>query len=170
LLERRPDLTIVELRGNMATRLARAGRDGVDAVVAAGAALERLGIANQAAERLDPTWFVPQVGQGALALEASELDVDTLEALRVINNHEWFTCVRAERAFLSELGVGCSVPVGAHATLQNSLIALSGVMASADGSTVLRATVHGDNAEALGITLAKTLRDEMGGAELSGWR
>ena len=170
LLERRPDLTIVELRGNMATRIAKAGRDGVDAVVAAAAALERLGLTNHVAERLDPSWFVPQVGQGALALEASEMDVDTLEALHSIDNHEWSTCVRAERAFLRELGVGCSVPVGAYATLRGSLIELSGIMASLDGSTVLRATLQGENAESLGTQLAVALRDEMGGSELSGWR
>ena len=71
LLERRPDLRVVGLRGNMATRLVDAGRDGVDAVVAAAAALERLGEHELVAERLDPAWFVPQVGQGALALEVA---------------------------------------------------------------------------------------------------
>src|SRR5271168_4163992 len=81
LLERRPDLTIVPLRGNMATRLGVARTNGVDAVVAAAAALERMAVSHLVSERLDPAWFVPQVGQGALALEARSDDDDTCSTL-----------------------------------------------------------------------------------------
>ena len=86
LLERRPDLRVVPLRGNMATRLAAAGKNGVDAIVAAMAAVERLDESGLVSERLDPTWFVPQVGQGALALEARVDDDEVREALLSIND------------------------------------------------------------------------------------
>jgi hydroxymethylbilane synthase len=120
LLERRPDLQVVPLRGNMAKRLAQAGSNGVDAVVAAMAALERLDDAALVSERLDPRWFVPQVGQGALALEARSDDVATRAALAAINDPTALLAVTAERAFLEELGAGCSIPAGAHGGGRNA--------------------------------------------------
>jgi len=169
LLERRPDLRVVGLRGNMATRFAMAGHGGVDAVVAAAAALERLGEGALASERLDTDWFVPQVGQGALALEVRDGDERTAELLAPLNLPDAMTALVAERAFLVELGAGCSVPCGAYARLSGGTIALSGVMLSVDGSRSVRAVLHGDDAESLGLALARHLRDEMGGAALAGW-
>jgi len=153
----------------MATRLARAGHDGVDAVVAAMAALERLGWTDRVAERLDPGWFVPQVGQGALALEAREDDPTTREILAMISKKHLEQTLFAERAFLRELGVGCSVPVAAHATLDGNVITLQGVMAANDGHVVLRDVVRGDDPEVVGAALARRLRDERGGSQLAGW-
>jgi hydroxymethylbilane synthase len=170
LLERRPDLRVVGLRGNMATRFAVAGRDGVDAVVAAAAALERLGEGDLAAERLDTEWFVPQVGQGTLALEVRDGDDLTAGLLAPLNLPDAMTALVAERAFLAELGAGCSVPCGAHARLTGDTIALSGVMLSVDGSRSVRAVRKGDDADSLGRSLARHLRDEMGGDELAGWQ
>ena len=169
LLERRPDLRIVELRGNMATRLSTPGTHGVDAVIAAGAALERLGETHRIAERLNPEWFVPQVGQGALALEARVDDVDTLSLLELINDERELTALRAERAFLRQLGTGCSIPAGAHAKVSDGVIALHGVMLGIDGSKSVRFSVRGTNPEELGRLLATTLHDDMGGATLAGW-
>src|SRR5579863_7970269 len=85
LLERRPDLRIVGLRGNMATRFAAVHRSDIDAVVVAAAALERLGENALVAERLDTEWFIPQVGQGALALEVRQSDDETRAALSDLN-------------------------------------------------------------------------------------
>jgi hydroxymethylbilane synthase len=169
LLERRPDLRVVELRGNMAKRLSTPGSNGVNAIVAAAAALERLGESDLVAERLDPTWFVPQVGQGALALEARMDDLDTLLVLERINDKDAFSCVSAERAFLRELGLGCSVPAGAHAHMSGGVITLRGVMIGVDGSRSVRSSLDGTNAEALGTQLALQLRDDMGGGSLPGW-
>lgn len=169
LLERRPDLRIVTLRGNMATRLAVAGRDGVDAVVAAVAALERLDEGDLVSERLDPSWFVPQVGQGALALETRRDDDDVRAALAAINDDAAFEGVIAERAFLRELGAGCSIPAGANATRHHDQISLSGVMVARDGSRSVRATLADVDAEVVGCNLARLLRDEMDGASLPGW-
>jgi hydroxymethylbilane synthase len=168
LLERRPDLNVVELRGNMATRLARAGGD-VDAIVAAAAALERLGETHRVAERLDPTWFVPQVGQGAIAVEAREGDEIALRALAGIDDALAHTALRCERAFLRTLGTGCTVPAGAHAHAGAHGVTLRGVMLASDGTTSLREEMTGTDPEDLGAALARVLADERGGRALAGW-
>ncbi|HVB51248.1 MAG TPA: hydroxymethylbilane synthase [Acidimicrobiales bacterium] len=169
LLERRPDLRVVPLRGNMATRLSAAGTNGVDAVVAAMAALERLDEGELASERLDPSWFVPQVGQGALALEARDDDEHTRDALRAINDASAFRAVLCERAFLGELGAGCSIPAGAHAEVEGTTLTLRGVMIAPDGTKSVRTELSGDDPLALGTRLARHLRDDLGGGALLGW-
>ena len=169
LLERRPDIRVVELRGNMATRLGVAGRDGVDAVIAASAALERLGESGRVAERLEPSWFVPQVGQGALALEIRRDDLATRALVRSINDEDAMIAVTAERAFLAELGTGCSIPAGAHATVADGVITLNAVMVAVDGTRSVRSSREGFDAGALGTEMARFLRDHEGGASLPGW-
>ena len=166
LAERRPDLTFVELRGNMATRLSAVERSGIDAVVAAAAALERLGWSDRVAERLDPEWCTPQVGQGALALEVRDDDDTMLELMQRLNNANEFLCVTGERAFLAELGAGCAVPAAAFATYDGSVITLRGVMAAPDGTRVVRTTMTGERPEELGRTVARVIRDDLGGGEL----
>jgi hydroxymethylbilane synthase len=169
LLERRPDLRVVGLRGNMATRFAAAARSDIDAVVVAAAALERLGEHDLVAERLDPAWFVPQVGQGALALEVRSDDVVTAGLLAPLNDRDAMTALLAERAFLAELGAGCSVPCGAYAVVDHDSIVLSGVMLSVDGAQSVRATLYGDDPLVLGRALALELRDVRGGGAFAGW-
>jgi hydroxymethylbilane synthase len=153
----------------MATRLGVAGTNGVDAVVAAMAALERMEESHLVSERLDPTWFVPQVGQGALALEARSDDEETSTALDEINDPSAFKAVEAERAFLAELGAGCSIPGGASADVTDETVTLRGVMLAPDGSKSVRAELEGDDPRALGAALARLLRDEMNGGALLGW-
>ena len=165
LLERRPDLQVVPLRGNMETRLDAPGKHGIDAIVAAMAALLRLGQSDRASESLDPTWFVPQVGQGAIALEGRVDDERTLESLRHTNDASALSEVTAERAFLEELGAGCSIPGGAHAEVRGDTITLSGVLLSVDGSKSVRAERSGSDPSSLGRELAKLLRDDMGGGD-----
>jgi hydroxymethylbilane synthase len=163
LLERRPDLNVVQLRGNMTRRLAAVGHGGVDAIVAAMAGLERLDQLGVVSEPLDPMWFVPQVGQGALALEARVDDVDTRAALVVINDEALSVVLSAERVFLAELGAGCSIPVGAHGALDGDVVTLRGVMLAPDGTKSARGELYGTEAEALGRDLARYLRDDLGG-------
>jgi hydroxymethylbilane synthase len=170
LLERRPDLRVVGLRGNMATRFAAATTTASISLLLAAAALERLGENALVAERLDPTWFVPQVGQGALALEVRDDDDVTAGLLAPLNVHEAMTALVAERAFLAELGAGCTVACGAHAVIDNDVILLSGVMLSVDGAQSVRATLHGADPEVLGRNLALELRDVRGGGVLAGWQ
>lgn len=169
LLERRPDLRMVELRGNMATRLRAVGTGGIDAVVAAAAALERLGFSDLVRERLDPSWFVPQVGQGSIALEARVDDSATRRALTSINDAGAKLALDTERAFLEELGTGCTIPAGANAVVNGTSISLRGVMLAIDGSRSVRGEMEGDEPRSLGLELARSLRDDMDGASLPGW-
>lgn len=108
----RPDLCFVELRGNIDTRLSQVPADG--AIVMAVAALQILGSTDQIAEALDPHRFVPAVGQGCVAVECRTDDVATRAALASLDDVASRHAVSVERAFLGELGSGCSLPVGAH--------------------------------------------------------
>lgn len=136
LHHRRPDLRIVGLRGNIATRISRVGQPVgsgdktlVDAIVGAVAALTRLDLADRITEAFDPELFVPQVGQGALAVECRADDDATRQQLAEIDDADAHVCVRAERAFLAELGGGCDSPVGAYAQMVDSEISLIGFYA-----------------------------------------
>lgn len=158
----RPDLTFVELRGNIATRLSRAPEDG--AGVVAMAALERLGQLDAASEILDPADVCPQVGQGAIAVECRVDDETTLSLLRRVDHAETRQAVRAERAYLSELSGACDLPVGAWARVADGRLVLDAMVASLDGRVVLRERVEGaapagdpEEAESLGRRAARTL-------------
>jgi hydroxymethylbilane synthase len=161
----RPDLTFGELRGNIPTRLERLDR--FDAVVVAAAALVRLGLEVRAAEILPVTTMLPQVAQGALAVECRADDADTRAALAAIDDEDAHLAVRAERAFLGELGGGCNLPCGALARREaDGSLVLESLLASLDGRVVVRADGRGDRPEALGVAVARTLLDERGGAGL----
>jgi len=158
----RPDLTFGELRGNIPTRLERATE--FDAIVVAAAALDRLGVAGRATERLAPSTLLPQVGQGGLAVECREDDADALAALAEIDDAGAHAEIRAERAFLAQLGGGCSLPCGALARRQaDGSLVLEALLASLDGRVVLRAAGAGPDPESLGTEVARQLLDEQGG-------
>jgi hydroxymethylbilane synthase len=158
LADLRPDLTFSDLRGNIATRLDRRPPGG--AVVVAMAALERLGLADRADEVLDPRVFVPQVGQGALAVECRADDGGTRERLAALEHGPTRRAVDAERAWLATLGGGCDLPAGAHAVVRgDGRLHLTAVLASPDGRVVLRASAEGDDPVALGSSLADRLLD-----------
>ncbi len=158
----RPDLTFGELRGNIPTRLERAAS--FDAVVVAAAALDRLGLADRATERLEPSVLLPQVGQGGLAVECRSDDADALEALAEIDDAAVHAEIRAERAFLEQLGGGCSLPCGALAhRADDGTIVLEVLLASLDGRVVLRTQGSGTDPDALGTDVARRLLDDEGG-------
>jgi hydroxymethylbilane synthase len=164
----RPDLRFEGLRGNMDTRVNRAGHDGVDAVVVAAAALDRLGWGERIAERLDVDVMVPQVGQAALAVECRAQDDEVRCALGRIEHGPSRRAVDAERGFLAELGGDCSVPAAAHATSAGDSVRIRGLIATVDGTRVVRHELSGPAAAgaALGRSVARNLLDEQGGAEL----
>jgi hydroxymethylbilane synthase len=166
----RPDLRFEGLRGNMATRLARAGDDDVDAVVVAAAALDRLGLGERIAERLAVEVVLPQVGQAALAVECRADDAATGALVARIEHTPSRRAVDAERGFLAELGGDCSLPAAAYATLAADRLRVRGLVASPDGSTVVRHELSGpaSSSPALGRALARELLDDHGGAELLG--
>ncbi len=175
----RSDLIFTGLRGNLATRLAAAGVGEVAAVVAAKAAIDRLEWTppqGMETEVLDPVTMVPQVGQGALAVECRQDDPATRAALALIDDASVRSLVEAERAFLAELGGGCMLPVAAHARwaaesedCRPRSLVLAGLMASSDGQVVIRHHDTGDHAANLGRTVARFLIDEAGGSDLGGW-
>lgn len=161
----RPDLRFVGLRGNMATRLAKAADH--DAVVVAAAALDRLGLADEIAERLPVGLVLPQVAQAALAVECRADDGALRRLLAGIEHAPSRRCVDAERAFLAELGGDCSLPAAAYATVAaDGDLSIEARLAAADGSTVLRHVVTGPDA-AIGATAARHLLDH-GGTDLLG--
>ena len=167
----RPDLEFDDLRGNIGTRLAKTS--GYDAIVVAVAALRRLGLEDRVTEALDPEVIVPQVGQGAIAVECREGDVATRTVLGAIDDDASRRCVVAERAFLAVLGSGCTLPVGAHATLAGDRLSLHAIIASVDGTTLLShraeaAVAPGSlrDAAALGAAVGRHLLDSAGGREL----
>jgi len=179
----RPDLTFDDLRGNLATRLARVGEDGVDAVVVARAALDRLGWrppAGLAVETLEPSVMLPQVAQGALAVECRADDGATRRTLAVLDDPQVRREVEAERAFLAELGGGCTLPVGAFAVPAvtaagdprapgPAALRLTGMLAGGDGHVVLFHRASGTDGPALGRAVARYLLDDAGGADLGPW-
>ncbi|HUC38278.1 MAG TPA: hydroxymethylbilane synthase [Acidimicrobiales bacterium] len=179
----RPDLTFCELRGNMARRVEVA--ETVGAGVLAAAALERLGLGARVTEVLEPATLLPQVGQGALAVECRESDTETIELLGAIDDTAAHAALRAERAFLASLGGGCSLPCGALAVQRERAVAphgalappggemdglvIEGMLASRDGHVLLRRRCSGEDPAELGSRLATELVEQAGGRFAGDW-
>lgn len=157
LAHTRPDLLFGSLRGNIETRLRKQRDDGFDAIVVALAALERLDLDDHVAEVLDPSVVLPQVAQGALAVECRIDDRASLRRLAAIDDRYAHRAVNAERAYLAELGGGCNLPCGALAAIAGPDIVLDAVLATLDGHVVLRSRVIGDDPDDVGRTAARDL-------------
>jgi hydroxymethylbilane synthase len=114
----RPDIELVEFRGNVDTRLRKLGEGDVDAILLATAGLERLGKTDWLRERFEPAEFCPAAGQGALAIETRKDDAETMEAVTFLEHEDTRFAVTAERAALAALGGGCQVPIGVHCRLK----------------------------------------------------
>jgi hydroxymethylbilane synthase len=164
----RPDLCFVEARGNIETRLAKANGGGADAVVVAVAALDRLSITSQAAEILSPLVMLPQVGQGAIALECASADGSVRALLALVDDDGSHRSVTAERAMLAAMGASCSLPVGGWAEAEQDALFLRGMVASADGRILLHATCRGDDPVTVGAEVARTLLHDCGADRLLG--
>lgn len=132
LLQRRPSLEIVDLRGNVDTRLAKLERGEYDAIVVAKAGLDRLGLAERITEVLPCEVLLPAVGQGALGIETRSADGELGRLLAPLDDLETRAAVRAERALLAELEGGCQVPVGAWARRENGRLVMDACVASLD--------------------------------------
>jgi hydroxymethylbilane synthase len=161
LADLRPDLTFTDLRGNIETRLAKVG-NGIAAVVVAYAALQRLRLDGRADDVLDVEIFVPQVAQGALAVECRADDAPTRAALAPLDHAPSRRAVDAERSWLAAIGGGCDLPAGAHAVIDGDVVRLTAVLASNDGRMVLRGTMTGPDPVTVGIDLATQLLDRGG--------
>lgn len=159
VLHRRPDLRLVEIRGNVETRLGKLTAGDLDAILLAQAGLERLGLSDHVSEILDPVWMLPAVGQGALGLECRSDDTGCRTLLVQIDDPVSRHVVLAERAMLRGLGGGCQLPIGAAGSAAGNELRLRGVVLSPDGKSRIEDDVRGplEEAEALGQTLAERL-------------
>lgn len=161
----RPDLQFEELRGNIDTRLEKS-KD-FDAIVLSNAALQRLGRDDRVTEILPVHVMLPQVAQGALAVETRSDDERTKEIVKRINDADAFRCVNAERAYLAELGGGCSIPCGAYAIpVDAKTLWLRCLLAEPRGRQIARVEIRGEDPLEIGRSAARELLDEKGGAEI----
>lgn len=164
LLAVRPDLKIVDLRGNVDTRLRKLDEGQMDAIILAAAGLERLGHADRIREIIPTTVCLPAVGQGALAIECRSDNKEVREMLAFLNDLSTKQATDAERAFLGLIEGGCQVPIGVHAEVENDNVKIEAVIASLDGSKVLRNNITGPavNAADLGRKLGQQMLVEGG--------
>ena len=167
ILQIRSDLEIIDLRGNVGTRLSKLDDGLYDAIILASAGLKRLGLADRIRHCLAPVLSLPAVGQGALGLECRADDVELLKIIQPLQHEETSICVRAERAFNAYLEGGCQVPIAGYATLANDQLSIEGRVGSVDGKTLLKQRLIGtsEDAEQLGEQLAQCLL-EQGAGEL----
>jgi hydroxymethylbilane synthase len=155
----RPDLKLEPVRGNVDTRLGKLNRGEYDALVLAAAGLHRLGYADKITEHLSEELMLPAVGQGALAIESRSDDAAISEIIITLEHEQTRLTCEAERAFLKGLGGGCLVPIAAHAKIEFGIMTLSGLVASPDGSEIVRGQITGlnEDAQAIGRQLADGL-------------
>ncbi len=164
LLHLRPDLEIQSLRGNLDTRLAKLEQGDFDAIVVARAGLHRLNLSAPCMAVLAPETFVPAVAQGALGIEYRTDRSELADMLAFMNHEPTSLCVQAERAFLYRLEGGCQVPIACHASLTESDMEITGLVADVQGREVIRRTISGakEEGEALGLALADRILNDGG--------
>ncbi|MDO8950785.1 MAG: hydroxymethylbilane synthase [Actinomycetota bacterium] len=156
VLALRPDLEIVDVRGNLDTRMRKAENGEVDAVILASAGITRMGWADRITHYIDPVQMTPAVGQGAIGIEICEDDAFMQDVCAKLNDALTFTCVSAERVVMRSLEGGCQVPIGAYAqSTGDGGLAMDAFVGSLDGATHLRHTLEGTMAEpeALGLEM-----------------
>ncbi|QMV43796.1 hydroxymethylbilane synthase [Cohnella cholangitidis] len=157
----RPDLLIESIRGNIDTRLRKLTEEGFDAILLAAAGLHRMGWKERITEYLPPEVCLPAVGQGALAIECRGDDENVLGVLRRLNDPATERTVAAERRLLGLLNGGCQVPIGAYAQLESDApeagVALTGLVASPDGTNILREAAVGPDPRQVGSDVAQAL-------------
>lgn len=157
--ERRPDLKIVDLRGNVNSRLAKLDDGQFDAIILAAAGLKRLGFDERIRRAMPAEESLPAVGQGAVGIECRLDDQRTIDLLQCLSHPDTTTRVQAERAMNNRLEGGCQVPIAGYSVLDGDQIWLRGLVGEPDGSRIVRHEVRGhrDQAEALGHELADEL-------------
>lgn len=168
ILHLRPDIKIVDIRGNVQTRLKKFSKSKWDGMILARAGLERLKLKKHISSVIPIDQILPAVGQGALGIEVSSKNKFAKEvALGIHDSHTAFT-VEAERSFLKTLGGGCQVPIGAHAEIKSNGLYLSGFVGSPDGKITFTKSIRGKKSDAklIGKTLAKDILKAGGKAVL----
>jgi hydroxymethylbilane synthase len=159
LRQRRPDIEVVALRGNVDTRLAKVDAGECDAAVLAAAGLERLGLESRIRARLAPAEMLPAIGQGIIGVECAEERDEIALLLKPLEHAPTRAALNAERALAAALGASCQAPVAGHATFAGQALRLAGLVGSTDGSRIVADAVegHANDAQALGGELARRL-------------
>lgn len=159
LLQIRPDLNVVEIRGNLGTRIEKLRSSNWDGMILAKAGITRLGRADLITEILSPTQFLPAVGQGALAIETRKDDEFLNSFIGPLDHRLTRQATIAERALLRRLEGGCQIPIGTFGRIENGVFRLDAVVGSLDGKRVVRSSIEGspDESERLGNALAEKL-------------
>lgn len=155
----RPDIKVVDLRGNVPSRIKKFLESDWDAIILARAGVERLGLKKFISSYISIEEILPAVGQGALGIEIQEENFFANELLKSVHHQETFIAVVAERALLRTLEGGCQVPIGAFAEVKTNGLYLDAMVGSLDGSVTFRKKVRGskDKPDLLGKSLAKDL-------------
>ncbi len=163
----KPDVQIIDIRGNVNTRLEKMKSGYCTGMIMAAAGLERLGFAHHISEIISPEKIIPAVSQGAIALESRINDEHINQILEKINHTPTFNTILGERKFLNHIQGGCQVPIGCYSTVKDTIYTLTGFVSSLDGKSFLKETVMGNinNTEALGKSLAEKLI-ELGSEEI----
>ena len=158
---------IVDLRGNVDTRLKKLENGEFDAIILAAAGLKRMGFEKKVTEYLDKSVMIPAIGQGALGIEIRRDDKEILEIISFLKDEKTFTEVNAERAFLKKLEGGCQVPIGCFGELNDNILSLTGFVSSIDGKKFIKDSIKGkkEDFEKLGIILAERILKK-GGKEI----
>jgi len=162
LLHFNSKLRIIDIRGNVDSRIEKMNKGYCTAQIMAVAGLDRLGYTDRISEILDPVVMVPAVSQGAIAVETRGNDPEISSLISAINHLPTFITVNAERSFLRALEGGCQVPIGCFSELKGTRLKISGIVSNTDGTQVLRESVKGEisNAEKMALLLAKKFLDK----------
>ncbi|MBC9783171.1 hydroxymethylbilane synthase [Heliobacterium chlorum] len=155
----RPDLELLDIRGNLQTRLRKMEEQNLDGLILAAAGVIRLGWAEKISQYIPVDMCLPAVGQGSIGIEIREGDDEIAKIVGALNHHETSVSIRAERALMRTLEGGCQVPIGSLGRLQEGRLVLDGIVASLDGKHVARGREEGDPSqpEEVGIRLAEQL-------------
>ena len=167
LLHHNPDYRIVDIRGNIDTRLKKLENGACDALVLAASGLKRAGYANRITEYLDPELMVPAACQGVIGIEVRSNNQEVKSMMQAINHEATMSAVLGERAFLGVLEGGCQVPIGCLSGAHGEKIAITGLISDLDGRRVIRKKVSGNLQN--GVQLARDLAEQMlsdGGSEI----
>ena len=159
LLAARNDLEVVDIHGNVDTRLRKLDGGGYDAIVVAAAGLKRLGLEKRVTEFLPTKIILPAIGQGALAIETRKEDLETINLVSRLEDKSTRKAVDAERAFARRLGANCRTPIAAYARKQDGTLVIDGMVSSADGRMLLRSQLVSSDSEPekVGEELAESL-------------
>ena len=164
LIQINKNVQVVEIRGNIDTRIRKMKNGYCQGMIMAAAGIERLGLQEHISEYFNETQMLTAPGQGAIAIEIREKDHEILKLLSALNHKESAICVAAERSFLNRLDGGCQIPFAAHATIEGNILTIEGMVSTLDGREMQKEKIKGNIRDAiqLGIDLANSIKENGG--------